>query len=626
VDGPNSNPVTWSGMRLSMLAKFNDDWSLLIAQSFQDMQSEGEFTQYPIGSNFQNLGAWQDTAFSPAWDRDKFQNTAWTVNGKLLGLNLIYTGSFLDRRIDQQNDYTNYARSGGGYYYSCTGGPNSVTANLGGAHPGWVPTCYSPVTNWRDQVRNTHNSQEFRVSTPDDWRVRGLAGAYWENFVIHDVMDFNYDTIPTCTPANLANDANVPCVGTIEMNPAAVYNNNPNVRGDNDAFGEDDKRGYKQTAFFASVDFDIIPKVLSISGGTRYYNYGEFLEGQQFSDTACTNVPNGTCINGPLFNDHRTDHGFKSRGNITWHIAPELMVYYTFSQGFRPGTFDRSTKLELPLVVGAKCNANDPTNAAGCQYTKPLEAFPDTLVNNEIGWKSEFFENRLVLNGSIYHMLWSNVQLGIYDPYDGFGHTTFPVNGPTYAYNGAELQLQAKVTDALTVMGSGTWNHAWQTNSPCLTSNYALSPTVGQCISMSAKGNGTVGPLFNLLGVEGSVPAFSPDLSVSLRARYDWTINDYKSFVMVGGNYVGGMWNQPASYAPGAGVLVPYTTTLRYYQPSYSTYDASVGCARDNWNAELYGANLSNSDASVFTSSSQYIKTEVPLRPRVVGLKIGYKF
>jgi hypothetical protein len=35
---------------------------------------------------------------------------------------------------------------------------------------------------------------------------------------------------------------------------------------------------------------------------------------------------------------------------------------------------------------------------------------------------------------------------------------------------------------------------------------------------------------------------------------------------------------------------------------------------------------LGNSDASVFTSSAQFIKAEVPLRPRVLGLKIGYKF
>ena len=38
----------------------------------------------------------------------------------------------------------------------------------------------------------------------------------------------------------------------------------------------------------------------------------------------------------------RRYHGFKSRGNLTWHITPDVMVYYTYSQGFRPGGFNRT--------------------------------------------------------------------------------------------------------------------------------------------------------------------------------------------------------------------------------------------------------------------------------------------
>jgi iron complex outermembrane recepter protein len=65
---------------------------------------------------------------------------------------------------------------------------------------------------------------------------------------------------------------------------------------------------------------------------------------------------------------------------------------------------------------------------------------------------------------------------------------------------------------------------------------------------------------------------------------------------------------------------------LRYDQPGYTVYDAAIGVAKDQWTAEFYGQNLSNSDASTFTSSAQFIKSEVSLRPRVLGLKIGMKF
>jgi hypothetical protein len=48
--------------------------------------------------------------------------------------------------------------------------------------------------------------------------------------------------------------------------------------------------------------------------------------------------------------------------------------------------------------------------------------------------------------------------------------------------------------------------------------------------------------------------------------------------------------------------------------------------AKDAWTAQLFASNLSNTNASVFTSSAQFIKSEVPIRPRVIGLTLGYKF
>jgi iron complex outermembrane receptor protein len=95
---------------------------------------------------------------------------------------------------------------------------------------------------------------------------------------------------------------------------------------------------------------------------------------------------------------------------------------------------------------------------------------------------------------------------------------------------------------------------------------------------------------------------------------------------MVGVSYTGSMYNQPATYTSGEGVFVPNTTFLRYLQPAYTTVDAAIGVNFDKWNAEIFGQNLGNSHASTFTSSAQFIKSEVPLRPRVMGLKVGYSF
>jgi len=44
-----------------------------------------------------------------------------------------------------------------------------------------------------------------------------------------------------------------------------------------------------------------------------------------------------------LIRSPRDYTGFKSRGNLTWHMTPDAMLYYTYSQGYRPGAFNRVT-------------------------------------------------------------------------------------------------------------------------------------------------------------------------------------------------------------------------------------------------------------------------------------------
>ena len=41
---------------------------------------------------------------------------------------------------------------------------------------------------------------------------------------------------------------------------------------------------------------------------------------------------------------------------------------------------------------------------------------------------------------------------------------------------------------------------------------------------------------------------------------------------------------------------------------------------------QLYGQNLSNNLASAYTSSYQVVLAETTLRPRVLGIRFGYRF
>lgn len=638
--GSNENPVTYTGLRAQALLKFNDDWNLLLSQNYQNMEADGYFSDYPHAPSGAALQPYQIVAFQPAYDKDHYESTAWTVNGRLPDLfgsfgdlKAVYTGSYLVRHIEQQNDYSNYLTSATGQYYACTG---KGSEGLGGSTK--PETCYAPTGNWNDTVENDHQSHEIRLSTSEDNRIRALVGGFWEDFVIYDQMNFNYLAIPQCDAANLAISAagGPDCVSAVGPLPGN-FASDPSLRLDsNTAFGEDVKRGYRQTAAFTSVDFDIIPKVLTITGGTRYFHYDEFERGSEFyTDTGANNVPNGACVAAGNcafgINLNKSEHGFRSRGNITWHITPDIMAYYTYSEGFRPGGFNRTSSANgiislagvAPYIAG---------NKATDQFNKPYGYSSDNLVNNEIGAKAEFLDHRLQVNTSLYRMKWSDVQLPLFDP-SQLGNTTFDINGPTYVVKGVELQLVARVTEGLTVQGSSSWNSTNQTNAPCLPSNRptAGNPTpLGTCITQV---NSL--PFTNPYGVLDTSPAFSPPVEFNIRARYDWTFGEYKPFVWVGANHIGTERSEPASFPSGnlptskGGCLVngiPNTTLCQYTMPWYTTYDGAIGVSKDRWTVQGTGSNLGNSHASTYTSSGQFIESQVPLRPRVLMLMFSMRF
>src|SRR5438105_5255206 len=68
------------------------------------------------------------------------------------------------------------------------------------------------------------------------------------------------------------------------------------------------------------------------------------------------------------------------------------------------------------------------------------------------------------------------------------------------------------------------------------------------------------------------------------------------------------------------------TNQLRFENPEYTEYDASFGVGKDAWTAEIYGLNITNVITSAFTSDAQFTLQETITRPRVLGLRVGYKF
>jgi iron complex outermembrane recepter protein len=139
-------------------------------------------------------------------------------------------------------------------------------------------------------------------------------------------------------------------------------------------------------------------------------------------------------------------------------------------------------------------------------------------------------------------------------------------------------------------------------------------------------------PYTNPYGVNGTRPPFSPPWMFNLLARYDWTAGTYNPFAWVGASHIASMSNEPANFPDGNAPSEnppsgwPTTAMLRYQIPGYTTYDGGFGVAKDNWTAQIQGHNLSNAYGPTTISSGQFIKAEVPLRPRVITFLIGYRF
>jgi hypothetical protein len=95
--------------------------------------------------------------------------------------------------------------------------------------------------------------------------------------------------------------------------------------------------------------------------------------------------------------------------------------------------------------------------------------------------------------------------------------------------------------------------------------------------------------------------------------RYELDWGDYHPFVQVGGQH------QAHSHSATGYVQ-------NYDQAAYSTYDAFAGVSKDDWTAQLYCENLTDTRADMFTSNSQQVKAITVNRPRTAGLKFSYKF
>ncbi len=599
------NPVTYQGIRIQGLYQFSPEWSVLLAQSYQSMKADGVFTEMAADSLGKPQPSLTVQLFNPSYDKDRFENSALTIDGHLRDLKLLYAGSYFVRNVEQLQDYTNYAR--GGFfadYYQCVN-PEGTDATA---------RCFTPSTTWHDRERNTHQSHELRLSTPDDWRLRAVSGVFYEKYRIQDQGDWFYLTaLPYFYPI---------------APPTGATSNNPSVRPPGDGFFNDITRGYRQRAAYASLDFELIPHQLTLTAGARHYDINTTEIGSVVFSSGCSTrdptAPN-PCVNRDYVNLNakhldQTYKGFKGRAGVSWKPSDDLLLYYAWSQGFRAGVFNRA------FVVPGYSPLSDFSYAFNFQspfpwqalahehgaWTPAIAVIPDSLTNHEIGWKASWADGRLYWNGAVYQENWNHVQLGAFET-DVLGSVA--INGGNYRIRGIENSIVARPWSRLDIEIGLVWNHSelvkeaqffWHDGTPI---DFSLLHTYDGV------------QLSNPAGTLGSSLAGAPAFQGTVRARYEINLGTYTAFLQLGAVH--------QSHSLATTDRLGLTLAGRFRDddlPPFTTYDGALGLLRDDWLVQLYAENLFDTQAQLFANYNQDYRALTVNRPRTIGLRFSYDF
>jgi iron complex outermembrane receptor protein len=626
----NINPVTYQGIRVEALYRFNEDWDALLAQSYQSLEADGVFTEMAANSLGERLPDLSVQLFNPSYDNDRFENTALTISGRVGALKLVYAGSYLVRNVEQVQDYTQYSRNVYADYYQCVNpGPTPATAQ-----------CFTPSATWHEVERNTHQSHELRLTTPDDWRIRGIGGLFYEKYRIQEQVDWFYLTaLPYFQPIGpptgyytLNGSPLQPSGGAVYFDPtqpvvfvpSPATSNNPNVRPPGDGFFNDITRGYQQKAAYASVDADLIPTTLTLTAGTRYSSTETSEVGSSVgSSGGCDLIlyptaPN-PCVNHSFFHNidaeglKKTYSGFNSRANLSWRVTEDALLYYTWSQGFRAGGFNRAPiepPYDSPLLAGSGNFQAQARKHRG--YVSSLDFAPDSLINNEFGWKTRWLDRHLQWDGAVYLEEWNQAQTP--ESLVGLFGASETVNGGNYRVRGLDTTAVARVAAGLTIEAGAVWNHS------ALVKQGTLRWRDGTSIDFGALRDSQNRPVQNPSGALGAPLAGAPPFKGNVRARYELMFNGYEAFVQVGAEH------QSHSLATTYRSYDPLGNSLAYDLPAFTTYDAALGAGRDAWLVQFYGENLTDTRAQLYANYSEWYKAITVNRPRTIGLRFRYTF
>ncbi len=215
----------------------------------------------------------------------------------------------------------------------------------------------------------------------------------------------------------------------------------------------------------------------------------------------------------------------------------------------------------------------------------------DALTNYELGLKSEWLDRTLQVNGAVYYIDWTDIQVQDYVVGPG-GQFPYQGNAGAAGIKGAELEVQAKLASSLTVGGFINYNQAKITKA-------APNPTQGK--------------------VGDYLPQI-PALAITFTGDYErplWS-----------DDLIGNAGVQVSSRSSRQSSVNRLATNYESY-PGYTTTNVHLGIKSGPTSVIFNVANVFNDDTKITDAgASRPVNRSTPIinRPRTYSLMVGTKF
>jgi outer membrane receptor protein involved in Fe transport len=261
------------------------------------------------------------------------------------------------------------------------------------------------------------------------------------------------------------------------------------------------------------------------------------------------------------------------KANLSYNLNEDVMVYGTYSEGYRPGGLNRV----FNTLIGGVYE-------------------PDFVESFEVGIKATAMDGRLAYNLAAYTMDWDDFQLSRFDV--EVSPLTLTDNVGTARSRGIEGDV--------TYLLSENWDVslAFSTIQAEITENY--------WINKSNVGDG------NPDAEKGRELPRVPELKYHVSSRYSFQAADWDGYAQGTFIYTGESYN---TLFDGSNEI-----RTRKLQNDYSILNVAVGFEKDGRTAELFVRNVTDERGEVFKNGASWDSRITTNRPRTVGFRLRQKF